>query len=221
MSVRWVPDTCPVKEPPVVTDSIRISQLSAGRMSDKCQVRVSGHLSGGTGGRGSVSRFAAPSLHKAAGTRGLVKRGGGRYGLVNQHDSGDGSTLRAHRCRGPEGGDGHLGRSDRNIGLERRPLTNCSGLTTVPKTVPTPSTKPCAVVAVAYLMTGGFTPENIAQYSVATLSAFGSAVTTNQEAAGSSPAGRANLFMGFWRPCRSGNQKCGYFCGCPPRFDAC
>lgn len=82
MSVRWVPDTCPVKEPPVVTDSIRISQLSAGRMSDKCQVRVSGHLSGGTGGRGSVSRFAAPSLHKAAGTRGLVKRGGGRYGHI-------------------------------------------------------------------------------------------------------------------------------------------
>jgi len=50
MSVRClsgeVPDTCPVKEAPVFTDSIRISQLSAGRMSDECPVRVSGHVSG-------------------------------------------------------------------------------------------------------------------------------------------------------------------------------
>ena len=53
MSVRCpsgrVPDTCPVKELPAFTDLIRISQLSAWRMSDECPVRVSGHLSGGAG----------------------------------------------------------------------------------------------------------------------------------------------------------------------------
>ncbi len=36
-----------MKEPPVFTALIRISQLPAGRMSDKCPVRVSGHVSGG------------------------------------------------------------------------------------------------------------------------------------------------------------------------------
>ena len=114
-----------------------------------------------------------------------------------------------------EGGTGHLGRADRSIGLERRSLTNCSGLTTVPKTVPTPSTKPCAVAVVACLMTGGFTPENIAQYSLATLSAFGFAVTTNQEVAGSSPAGRANLYRGFFTSAFSEYWECTGFCTYP------
>jgi len=30
--------------------------------------------------------------------------------------------------------------------------------------------------------------------------------------------GRAILFSGFLLPCRSGNKKCGYFCGYPSTF---
>ena len=94
-------------------------------------------------------------------------------------------------------------------------LTNWSDLTTAPKTVPTLSAKRCVVVALARLVTGGFTCGNIAQYLSVTLGVFGAATATNQEAAGSSPAGRANLFRCFLLPPRRGHQKCGHFCGYP------
>ena len=68
---------------------------------------------------------------------------------------------------------------------------------TVADFVATPSTKPYTVIAVARLVTGGFTCENVARYQPVTLSAFGMDTTTNQEAAGSNPAGRANLYKGF------------------------
>jgi hypothetical protein len=60
----------------------------------------------------------------------------------------------------------------------------------VPDFVPTPGTNPYTVVALVRLVTGGFAPENIAQCSTVAFGVFGVATTTNQKAAGSSPAGR-------------------------------